>query len=126
MGMLLALTRLVQTNKWLFLVVGASLRILNFMEYLPTSCNFCLCLCSRIKNAVATWTLVWVMACFALDTLLRVMIHAREILVDLWLWLRVQVMILLSLLGPSVMAWAIVVRKENQQSTQKSPSTWTG
>merc|ERR1719266_1522429 len=72
------------------------------------------------------YLVVWLMACFALDTLLRVRIHAREILVDLWLWLRVQVMILLSLLGPSAMAWAIVVRKENQQSTQKSPSTWTG
>merc|ERR1712086_591254 len=72
----------------------------------------------------ACGTVVFLMACFALVTQLGVRIHAREILVDLWSWQRV--MILLSLLASSVMPMANADRKETQESTPKSPSTWTG
>merc|ERR1712008_557631 len=94
------------------------------LEILPPICNLCLCQCSRIKNAVAFGTVVFMMACFALVTQLGVRIHAREILVDLWSWQRV--MILLSLLVLSVMPTVNADRKETQESTPKSPSTWTG
>ena len=65
-------------------------------------------------------------ACSVLDTQLGVRIHAKEILEDLWSWPRVQVTIPLSLLELSVMVWASAVRKEHQQSTPESPSTWIG
>merc|ERR1711956_152306 len=81
---------LVQTNKWLPLLDGVFLKIK--LEILPPTCSLCLCLCFRgctpIKNAVASGTVVFLMACFALVTQLEVRIYAREILVDLWSWQR--------------------------------------